>query len=206
MKKIKYLIILLILILLGIIGNRIYIKITSTTSDPTTGEKVKIGDKVDSFNDVIVYYNGPVSNVIGRNTTSSGYNLGLKYQCVEFVKRYYYEYLDHEMPDSYGHAKDFFDENIPDGKMSPKRNLIQYSNPSISKPEVSDLIVFGATPYNRYGHVAIISDVTEDEIEIIQQNPGPFANSRERYDLKIIEGKWEIQNKKTLGWLRKENE
>ncbi len=50
-----------------------------------------VGQQIDSLNGVYVYYNGSIDNVIGRNTTADGYNLGLKYQCVEFVKRYYYE-------------------------------------------------------------------------------------------------------------------
>src|SRR5690554_6276683 len=66
-----------------------------------------IGQRIDSLNDVFVYYNGGVDHVSERNTTTDGYNIGLKYQCVEFVKRYYYEHLNHKMPDSYGHAKDF---------------------------------------------------------------------------------------------------
>jgi hypothetical protein len=61
-----------------------------------------------------VYYNGGVANVVGRNVSVDGYNLGLKYQCVEFVKRYYYQHLGHKMPDTYGHAKDFFDRNVAD--------------------------------------------------------------------------------------------
>ena len=55
-----------------------------------------IGQKIDSLNGVYVFYNGNVSHVMGRNTTKDGYNLGLKYQCVEFVKRYYYEYFNHK--------------------------------------------------------------------------------------------------------------
>ena len=70
----------------------------------------EIGQPIDSLNQVIVYYNGGVNHVEERNT-KDGYNLGLKYQCVEFVKRYYYEYLNHKMPDSYGHAYSFFDNN-----------------------------------------------------------------------------------------------
>ncbi len=69
-----------------------------------------IGKTLDSFNNVAVYYNGSVENIVERNTTPDGYNLGLKYQCVEFVKRYYYEYYHHKMPDSYGNAIDFYDK------------------------------------------------------------------------------------------------
>ena len=135
-----------------------------------------VGDKLDSLNGVYVFYNGNVSHVEGRNTTSDGYNLGQKYQCVEFVKRYYYEYFDHKMPDSWGHAKSFFDSNVKDGKLNSTRNLTQYSNPSKSKPKVSDLIIFDGTTFNSYGHVAIISNVTDNSIEIIQQNPGQFSS------------------------------
>ena len=82
-----------------------------------------VGQQIDSLNGVFVFYNGGVDNVSGRNTTLDGYNLGLKYQCVEFVKRYYYEHLNHKMPDSYGHAKDFFDKTLTDGQKNRKRNL-----------------------------------------------------------------------------------
>ncbi len=162
-----------------------------------------VGKPVDSLNGVIVYYNGEVGHVLERNVASDGYNIGLKYQCVEFVKRYYYEYLKHKMPDSYGHAKDFFDKSIDDGKINPKRDLIQFTNPSADKPKENDLIVFGATNFNPYGHVAIISKVDDNKIEIIQQNPGPNAPSRVQYKLIYKDNKWKLNNEKTLGWLRK---
>ena len=141
-----------------------------------------VGQPIDSLNSVFVYYNGSVSNVIGRNTSGDGYNLGLKYQCVEFVKRYYYQYLKHKMPDSYGDAKDFFDKDLKDGELNFKRNLYQYSNPSKSKPLINDLLIFNGTIFNIHGHVAIVSKVADDKIEIIQQNPGPLKKSRELFD------------------------
>jgi len=165
--------------------------------------KYEVGQKIDSINGVAVYYNGGVGNVDGRELTKDGYNLGLKYQCVEFVKRYYYKELNHKMPDTYGHAKDFFDSNVKDGQTNKQRNLIQYTNLSKSKPKVNDLVVYSGTTLNRYGHVSIISKVTEKEIEIIQQNPGPFGYSREKYKLINEKGKWRINNDRILGWLRK---
>lgn len=165
--------------------------------------KLNVGQQIDSLNGVVVYYNGSVGNVIGRNTTTTGYNLGLKYQCVEFVKRYYYEYLKHEMPDSYGHAKDFFNKTLADGKYNKQRNLTQYTNPSQTKPKVDDLLIFDGTTFNKYGHVAIVSKVVDDEIEIIQQNPGPNGKSRVTFKLKNKNGEWTIKNDRILGWLRK---
>ena len=163
----------------------------------------EVGQKIDSLNRVIVFYNGGVDNVVRRNT-KDGYNLGLRYQCVEFVKRYYFEYYNHKMPDSYGHAISFYDHTVADGKINKQRNLAQYSNPSTSKPIESDLIVMNGNLFNRYGHVAIISKVTNNKVEIIQQNPGPFSPSREAFDLsRTKEGKWKIDNERILGWLRK---
>ena len=171
---------------------------------PAFDPNKQVGDKIDSLNGVYVFYNGKVGNVEGRNTVD-GYNLGLKYQCVEFVKRYYYEYLNHKMPDSYGHAKDFFNRSLKDGHKNKQRNLIQYTNSSKSKPKVNDLIIFDATPFNKYGHVAIISKVTNNQIEIIQQNPGIHGNSRKIFKITKENNKWRIKNKRVLGWLRKEN-
>lgn len=162
-----------------------------------------VGQQIDSLNGVFVYYNGSVGNVTGRNT-KDGYNLGLKYQCVEFVKRYYFEHLNHKMPNSYGHAKDFFDKSLSHGQKNKQRNLTQYSNSSKTKPKVDDLIIFRATVLNKYGHVAIISKVNESEIEIIQQNPGIFGQSRETFELENKNQKWEVKNDRVLGWLRKE--
>ncbi|MCC5929515.1 MAG: CHAP domain-containing protein [Cyclobacteriaceae bacterium] len=166
--------------------------------------KISVGNKIDSLNGVFVYFNGNVSNVSGRNTSPDGYNIGLKYQCVEFVKRYYYQHINHTMPDSYGHAKDFFNKSIADGKQNKQRNLIQYSNPSRSKPRVDDLLILGGTRFNSYGHVAIISKVTDTRIEIIQQNVGRYGKTRQTYPLVYKEGKWEIKSNSILGWLRKE--
>lgn len=164
----------------------------------------QIGQKLDSLNGVYVYYNGGVDNVTGRNITSDGYNLGLKYQCVEFVKRYYYEHLKHKMPDSYGHAKDFFNSSLLDGQENRQRDLTQFTNPSQTKPQVDDLIIFSGTLINQYGHVAIISAVMDDKIEIIQQNPGPFGKSRVTYQLKKENNQWKVEKNNVLGWLRKE--
>jgi surface antigen len=162
----------------------------------------EVGQKVDSLNGVFVYYNGGVGNVSDRNTSVNGYNIGLKWQCVEFVKRYYFEKLNHKMPDALGNAKDFFDTKLEDNTLNEKRNLMQFKNPSTSKPKVEDLLIYDGTVTNSYGHVSIVSYVGEREIEIIQQNPGPFGKPRERFSLIFLNGKWVIGSDRILGWLR----
>ncbi len=164
---------------------------------------ITVGQPIDSLHHVVVYYNGYISNVEERNTTDDGYNLGLKYQCVEFVKRYYYQHFHHKMPDSYGHAKDFFNPKVKDGQYNKGRDLVQFTNPSKSKPKVSDLVIYDGHSGNPYGHVAIVSKVSDTEVEIIAQNTGIAGKTRETLTL-VQEGqKWQIKSNRLLGWLRK---
>ena len=165
--------------------------------------KYFVGQKLDSLNGVYVYYNGRVGHTGKRNLSEDDYNIGLEYQCVEFVKRYYYQHYHHKMPDSYGNAKDFYNDSIADSKLNSKRNLIQYKNPSTTKPAVSDLLIFDGHVGNKYGHVAIVSFVDDNKIEIIQQNPGPFAKSRIKIKLTKKENQFKIESDRVLGWLRK---
>lgn len=164
----------------------------------------RVGQPLDSLNGVYVYYNGGVSHISGRNLAPDGYNLGMKYQCVEFVKRYYYEHFDHKMPDSYGNAKDFFDPALPQGQHNVKRGLRQFRHPGNTPPLPDDLLIYSPTMANPYGHVAIVSDVANGSVSIIQQNPGPFGRPRETFTLTQENGHWRIGNKRILGWLRKE--
>ena len=152
--------------------------------------RCRVGQEIDRLNGVPVFYNGGVGHSSGRNVAPDGYNLGLKYQCVEFVKRYYYAHLSHKMPDSYGHAKQFFDAALPDGTRNIQRDLVQYANGSKSRPRPDDLLVFGPSLLNRYGHVAIVSAVDDTAVEIVQQNPGPFGRSRKgyRFDPRMASG------------------
>jgi surface antigen len=166
--------------------------------------KYFVGQKLDSLNGVYVYYNGRVGHTGKRNLSEDGYNIGLEFQCVEFVKRYYYQYYHHKMPDAFGNAKDFFDDTIADGTLNIKRDLLQFKNPSATKPAVGDLLIFDGHVGNKYGHVAIISVVDSNKIQIIQQNPGPFANSRVEINLIQENNQYKIKHDRILGWLRKE--
>lgn len=157
------------------------------------------GAPLDSLHGVVVYDNGSFGAKHGRNVVD-GYNIGLKYQCVEFVKRYYFERFDHRMPNSYGHAKDFFDNTLADGALNTDRALLQFRNGSATMPQMDDLLVLDGWRGNPYGHVAIISRVEDGEVEVVQQNTGSTRNS---YDLEMTDGRWRIDSKRVLGWLRK---
>jgi len=161
-----------------------------------------VGQPIDELNGVIIYFNGGVNTTRGRNLSKDGYNLGIRFQCVEFVKRYYFERYDHRMPDPYGHAKDFFDVELSDGAWNQKRGMLQYVNGGRFKPEPDDLLVFGPWLFNQYGHVAIVSSVGNTSLEVAQQNPGPFGSSRELLELTHRDGKSFVDHPRVLGWLR----
>lgn len=197
-KKRLYLSLILSVLLITGIG---YIYYTKRYIPQETDER--IGQIIDSFNGVYVHYNGSVSHTGERNRADDGYNLGMKYQCVEFVKRYYYQHYKHKMPDTYGNAKDFFDASLPDSTYNAKRDLYQFTNGSSSQPQVGDLIIFGGTIWNKYGHVAIVCNVSESTLTIIQQNGGPAADTRVQIPLTNKDDLWAVERSKTLGWLRK---
>lgn len=161
----------------------------------------KVGDAIDVLDGVAVYYNGSMTNVAGRNITKDGYNLGLKWQCVEFVKRYYYEIYNHKMPDTYGHAKDFFDKSLPDVAFNYTRGLMQYKNVRHEKPRKGDILIYDAYKNNPYGHIGIIAEVTDSHVILIQQN----VKKKTRQKLKLVEynGIYTIADFDVLGWLRK---
>ncbi len=200
MKRPVIIVSLLLVVLLLVYALYRYIN----TSEYNPNPKYTIGQPLDSLNGVYAYYNGMVGHTGGRNKSADGYNLGMKYQCVEFVKRYYYQRLNHKMPDSYGNAKDFFDTKIADSAINPKRGLWQFTNGSRCKPQAEDLLIFDGHVGNPYGHVAIVSQVLDSIVEIIQQNPGPFASSRDTFRLVHNNSLWRIGSGRALGWLRKD--
>jgi surface antigen len=160
-----------------------------------------VGEPLDSLDGVVVYYNGGTSQSHGRNTAADGYNIGLRYQCVEFVKRYYLEHFGHRFPDAYGHARDFFDPHVADGKRNPARNLIQYRNPATNLPRKGDILVWGPSRWNPYGHVAIVSKVQEGTVEYIQQNAGPFGPTRATVSAAMEGNRYRLTDAGILGWL-----
>lgn len=135
-------------------------------------------------------YTNRVSNSNERNLAKDGYNLGKKWQCVEFVKRFYYKRYDHKMPNSYGHAISFYNVSVKSGEVNKDRDLIQIKNNGKNKPCKNDIIIVDSGSV--YGHVAIVSKVEESHIEVVQQN-----HRMKRQKIKI--------NKRILGWLRLKN-
>jgi len=177
---------------------------TSTKSKKRNRKKRSNPDAnkiIDSHLGIPVYHNGTLSAVYGRHVTEDGYNLGLKYQCVEFVKRFYHDYYNHRMRQSYGHAKEFFDWNVEDGGFNYERGLNQYRNGGFFQPRENAILIFGPDRTNSFGHVGIISSVRDGEIEMISQNNGRSQKSRSTIPLLFLNGRWKIDSEHVIGWL-----
>ena len=77
-RKTKVFLIGLSVLVLAIVVYKMTLKVNLNT-------KYFVGQKLDSLNGVYVFYNGGVAHTGERNLGADGYNIGLKYQCVEFV-------------------------------------------------------------------------------------------------------------------------
>ncbi len=167
------------------------------------------GQELGEFNGVKAYFNAGDTGNQGRHYSNERpqYDYGLKWQCVEYIRRYYKDVLSHEFGTK-GHAEDYFDSTIADGATNSIRGLTQYQNGSSRKPETGDLIVFWNNENNKsggVGHVAIIASVSNDSVTIAQQNVG--TKFTESITLtKTSNNKWVLGKSIsgfTKGWLRK---
>ena len=160
----------------------------------------RTGRIMDSYKNVPVYDNGLFFwRSHGKHYAPDGYYLGQKWQCVEFVKRFYHDAKGHQMPDGMGHAKSFVEAGLPDGALNLRRGLWQYPNGSTNPPQPDDLLVFTDT---RYGHVGIVTRVDEHSLEIIQQNI--LSGSRQKFTMTVTNGHYFVTTPRPpAGWLRK---
>ncbi len=159
----------------------------------------KHGDIVDQLDNVNIYFNDPKIKSNEAMVTPCGYRVGVKYQCVEFVKRYYFEHYNHKMPNIWGNARDFYNSKLKDGAFNKERGLLQYKNGSSTRPEKGDLLVY---KNGKYGHVAIVSKVSDNSITIMHQNAGRYRPTRMKHSLKYKDGVWTVEKDALLGWLR----
>ena len=160
-----------------------------------------IGQAIDEYHGVIVYYNGgQIDRSHGPHYSPDGYYYGQKWQCVEFVKRFYFDALHHPMPDTFGNAHDFWDEKVAAGQWNYRRGLLQYRNGGEFPPQVDDLLVF---TNGNYGHVALISKVEANQIQVVQQNVA--GHSRQRLAYSQRSGRYYVgDGHQPAGWLRLE--
>ena len=184
----------------------LHVGASCSTNPPSvpTSEKIECGGELAQVNGIPIYSNGTGINSCTdeenrRHLAADGYSYGLKWQCVEFVRRYYKDYLNHTMPVQWGNAKDYFREEIKHGELNKERGLIQYRNNSPKKPQKNDILIFPKMA-GGLGHVAIVTEIRDNSIVVAQQNASPAIAT---FELTNKNGIWSISND-CAGFLRKE--
>jgi glutathionylspermidine amidase/synthetase len=149
-KYIKILLIILIIVLAIIVYN-------------FASRAYKFGDKIGTFDGVIVYSNQRDETNLSEPNYHNGVYTGLKWQCVEFVRRY----LQVKQGVTFSDVDSAFE--IPNAQFTTLNGqTIQMTN----ELKVGSIIVWpkGYEKTSQDGHVAIVSSVTPSGITVVEQN------------------------------------
>jgi YVTN family beta-propeller protein len=150
------------------------------------------GTELGQYRSVPAYSNGQFQGSGNSCETSGSY--GLRYQCVEYVKRFYDVALGINTSGWRGNGVEYYDS-------ASQKGLERFDNGDSTPPAPDDIVVFSG---GTYGHVAIITSVTQHEVTIIEQNFSPTG--RATLQLTNTNGNYSIAPRghyRVLGWLRR---
>lgn len=118
-----------------------------------------------TFNNVVARINCTVGSPCtwGYNY-ETGINTGYKWQCVEYINRYYKVVygMDLKSTGIYGNAKNYWNWCC-----HSTIGLTKYANSGATPPAIGDILVSTA---GTYGHVAIVTSVSSTQVGVIDQN------------------------------------
>ena len=152
----------------------------------------KWGTKIGEYKGVPAYSNESLTHSSPSDT------YGLKYQCVEYVNRFYATAMGHHNMKASGDAEDYY-------PTASQRKLVAYPNKGSVKPQINDILCLkGKT----YGHIAIVREVTNDKVYVIQQNwNNASSDNNFPFEMEAANGKYTVKEKSGFtcqGWLRKQ--
>ncbi|MEZ4384394.1 MAG: CHAP domain-containing protein [Nannocystaceae bacterium] len=155
--------------------------------------RAAFGAVVGSFNGVTAYSNSSTSYNSGTYSCC-----GLKWQCVEYVNRYYYQALGHKNLKGTGNANNYFGT-------AASKELAAYANGGTVKPQVGDMIVSNG---GTYGHIGIIRAVGSTSVTVIHQNwANSTADDAKTLSMTVSGGKYTIAafsaSYPVAGWMRR---
>ena len=177
---------------------------------PKEMAEIKQGKITGSLDGVAGYYNGSNESTTWESHYSKdGFYYGEKWQCVEFVRRYYYDALQHKIPTK-GDARKWFTPGLEDGAATFD-GLKQYNYAGRGtragnddgfsvKPQKGDILVLQT---GSYGHVAVVADVSDTNLKIAQQNVVDDGFITDIPIVKLSNGSWRLSEKSPLALLRK---
>lgn len=130
--------------------------------------KLSLDSSMGSFNGVTAFSNGSsgrestVYNYQFDSSTGTNYNLGYKWQCVEYCNRYYFQINRKKIRVAGTNAVDYF-------ATASSRGLVAYPNGGAVAPAPGDIMCFSGGS-GGYGHVSICRSVSSTAVNVCQQN------------------------------------
>lgn len=160
---------------------------------PEDGFLRAFGDVVGSFNGITAYSNGSTNYASWVYST-----VGMKWQCVEYVNRYYYQKLAHKNLIMTGNANSYYGT-------AASKDLNAYPNGGGTAPAVGDMLVSNG---GAFGHIAIIREVGANYVKVIQQNwANAAADNSVQINMNVVNGTYQMAgfsaNYPVQGWLRR---
>ena len=123
---------------------------------------------------------------------------GYKYQCVEYVRRFYRIAMgvDTTVSAWRGNGVDYYGT-------ATSRGLVAYANGGTEAPQPGDIMCYSG---HTYGHVAIVKGISSNSVDFIEQNvhretcfrTSTLSNSNGRFTVSTLGTGYTVQ-----GWLRK---
>ncbi len=123
------------------------------------------GTALGSFNGIVNYSDNPTTMPSPQPSSYiNGQYMGLEWECVEYVRRYYYSVYQLNLYNLGGpmDAWQFFGN-------AANMHLTAYGEGGTVAPQVGDILCFNQTGTGR-GHVAIVRAVGSTTVTVIQQN------------------------------------
>ncbi len=154
---------------------------------------------------VPAYSNGDDSYVSMRHNSLYGVYMGMKWQCVEYARRWLFirkgcTFKDVDMASDMWYQLSYV-ERVVDGRHFP---LKRYPNGSPTPPKKDSFIIYKQNSVFPVGHVAVIVDVVPGYIRIAEQN---YYFDYWRYDyarqisLIFQNGYYYINDDRIYGWM-----
>ena len=150
--------------------------------------KAAWGDQVGSFNGVIAYSNGSVNYNSGQHNVVNGYTTGLEWQCVEYVRRYYWIIYGQQIGAGMN-ANGFYNNGW---------GLTKAVNGG-NKAPVPGSILCSAS--GSFGHVSIVREVGSNYIKVIQQNwSNTSSDNAYTLNMTVSNGNYTVKAAGSYSW------
>ena len=120
------------------------------------------GDIIGTYRGIDAKSNGPCTGLYSGTyeNTNCGLSKNWKYQCKEYVNRFYKDIMGIDTSKWAGSAGEYY-------ATASAKGLDAYPNGGDTSPQPNDILTFSGGPY---GHVAIITWVDDKSVKVVEQN------------------------------------